>query len=55
MVLPQEKVLGCQVEISPGEPLFLDVAATLQEDSRFAGVQLLGGRYGLGCKEQIFQ
>eukprot|EP00440_Ansanella_granifera_P049780 gb/GFBE01053950.1/.p1 GENE.gb/GFBE01053950.1/~~gb/GFBE01053950.1/.p1 ORF type:complete len:1885 (+),score=518.72 gb/GFBE01053950.1/:1-5655(+) len=33
------------------EPLFLDVAATLQEDHRFAGLQLLGGRYGLGSKE----
>eukprot|EP00931_Biecheleriopsis_adriatica_P028683 TRINITY_DN1709_c0_g1_i4.p1 TRINITY_DN1709_c0_g1~~TRINITY_DN1709_c0_g1_i4.p1 ORF type:complete len:1910 (-),score=435.02 TRINITY_DN1709_c0_g1_i4:68-5407(-) len=33
------------------EPLFLDVAATLQEDPRFAGITLLGGRYGLGSKE----
>jgi len=33
------------------EPLFLDVAATLQSDHRFAGMTLLGGRYGLGSKE----
>lgn len=33
------------------EPLFLDVAATMQEDARFGGVTLLGGRYGLGSKE----
>jgi len=33
------------------EPLFLDVAATLQEDPRFAGVTILGGRFGLGSKE----
>jgi len=33
------------------EPLFLDVAATLQSDPRFAGTTLLGGRYGLGSKE----
>jgi homodimeric pyruvate:ferredoxin (flavodoxin) oxidoreductase len=33
------------------EPLFLDVAATLQSDPRFAGVTILGGRYGLGSKE----
>jgi len=33
------------------EPLFLDVSATLASDPRFAGVTLLGGRYGLGSKE----
>jgi len=33
------------------EPLFLDVAATLQADPRFAGVTILGGRFGLGSKE----
>mmetsp|Transcript_97806 Transcript_97806/g.276848 ORF Transcript_97806/g.276848 Transcript_97806/m.276848 type:complete len:1894 (+) Transcript_97806:108-5789(+) len=33
------------------EPLFLDVAATLQSDAAYAGVALLGGRYGLGSKE----
>jgi homodimeric pyruvate:ferredoxin (flavodoxin) oxidoreductase len=33
------------------EPLFLDVSATLSSDPRFAGVTLLGGRYGLGSKE----
>lgn len=33
------------------EPLFLDVAASIQEDSRFMGVKLIGGRYGLGSKE----
>jgi homodimeric pyruvate:ferredoxin (flavodoxin) oxidoreductase len=33
------------------EPLFLDVAATLQSDPRFAGITILGGRYGLGSKE----
>jgi homodimeric pyruvate:ferredoxin (flavodoxin) oxidoreductase len=33
------------------EPLFLDVAATLQADTAYSGVTILGGRYGLGSKE----
>ncbi len=33
-----------------GEPLFLDVAASIA-DSKFAGVKLCGGRYGLGSKD----
>ena len=33
-----------------GEPLFLDVCAAIR-DSKFAGVKLLGGRYGLGSKD----
>ncbi|WFB37428.1 pyruvate:ferredoxin (flavodoxin) oxidoreductase [Kiritimatiellota bacterium B12222] len=32
-----------------GEPLFLDVAATLQQSNR--NLTLIGGRYGLGSKE----
>lgn len=35
---------------SVGEPLYLDVVAALQE-SRFAGVKILSGRYGLGSKD----
>ncbi|MCL2486723.1 MAG: pyruvate:ferredoxin (flavodoxin) oxidoreductase, partial [Oscillospiraceae bacterium] len=33
-----------------GEPLYLDVAASVA-DSKFAGVKLTGGRYGLGSKD----
>ncbi|MBE6759795.1 MAG: pyruvate:ferredoxin (flavodoxin) oxidoreductase, partial [Ruminococcaceae bacterium] len=33
-----------------GEPLFLDVAAAIA-DSKFAGIKLAGGRYGLGSKD----
>ena len=35
-----------------GEPLFLDVVAALS-DSKFAGIPVLGGRYGLGSKDTI--
>lgn len=34
---------------APAEPLYLDVAATLQ--AHRPGIRLLGGRYGLGSKE----
>lgn len=33
------------------EPLFLDVAASVQQDNHFGEVKLFGGRYGLGSKE----
>lgn len=33
------------------EPLFLDVVATMQGEPHYAGVTILGGRYGLGSKE----
>ena len=35
---------------SIGEPLYLDVLAALN-DSKFAGVKVFGGRYGLGSKD----
>jgi len=35
---------------SLGEPLYLDVVAALR-DSKFAGVKILTGRYGLGSKD----
>ncbi len=34
-----------------GEPLFLDVVATMQLDSTRRHVEIYGGRYGLGAKE----
>ena len=44
----------CKEPGAPAEPLFLDVAAALQEDAgaRFGRMpKLIGGRYGLGSKE----
>ena len=35
---------------SIGEPLYLDVVAALQ-DSKFANVKVVAGRYGLACKD----
>ena len=35
---------------SLGEPLYLDVCAAI-EDTEFAGVKVVGGRYGLGSKD----
>ncbi len=35
---------------SVGEPLYLDVVAALN-DSKFSGVKIFGGRYGLGSKD----
>lgn len=34
-----------------GEPLFLDVAASLQTNSAYAHISVIGGRFGLGSKD----
>jgi len=39
----------CKEPGAPAEPLYLDVAATVQ--AHRSGLKLLGGRYGLGSKE----